>query len=153
MGTTIWQKCLDRLEDELSSKQFNTWIRPLQVVNNDTHVKLLAPNKYIKDQVSDNFLVRIKEILAQNGSGEVELEIGSTPRANAGRSKPANAFADRERFYPLLDLKKEFTFDTFVEGRSNQLARAAAVHVSEMWVVLLTIHCCFTAGLVWEKPI
>lgn len=131
MGTTIWQKCLDRLEDELSSQQFNTWIRPLQVINNDTNVKLLAPNKYIKDQVSDNFLVRIKEILAQSGSGEVELEIGSTTRSNAGRSKSPNAFEARERFYPLLDLKKEFTFDTFVEGRSNQIARAAAVQVSE----------------------
>jgi len=131
VGTTNWQKCLDRLEDELSSQQFNTWIRPLQVINNDTNVKLLAPNKYIRDQVSDNFLVRIKEILAQNGSGKVELEIGSTTRSKPRRSESSNAFAARERFYPLLDLKKEFTFDTFVEGRSNQIARAAAVQVSE----------------------
>ena len=58
MGAKIWQKCLDRLEDELSSQQFNTWIRPLQAVSKDTNIKLLAPNKYIKDQVNDHFLIR-----------------------------------------------------------------------------------------------
>ena len=48
-----------------------------------------------------------------------------------GKSEASNTFAARERFYPLLDLNKEFTFDTFVEGRSNQIARAAALQVSE----------------------
>ena len=77
MGAVIWQKCLDRLEDEMSSQQFNTWIRPLQVVDDNGSVRLLAPNKYIKDQVQDNFLVRIKELLAQVGRKKVDLEIGS----------------------------------------------------------------------------
>ncbi len=131
MGAKIWQKCLDRLEDELSSQQFNTWIRPLQVMGSDDNVKLLAPNRYIKDQVSSQFLNRIQELLSQNGSGPVELEIGSSGKLVDKKSEGSNTFAARERFYPLLDLNKDFTFDTFVEGRSNQLARAAAVQVSE----------------------
>lgn len=151
MGATSWQKCLDTLEDELSSQQFNTWIRPLQVISNDgDQVKLLAPNKFIKDQVSDQFLVRIRELLSESGSTKVALEIGSSAIAPSntlhntplparsrqrekrdGSQSRANSFETRERFYPLLDLNKEFTFDTFVEGRSNQLARAAAVQVSE----------------------
>lgn len=131
MGAKIWQKCLDRLEDELSSQQFNTWIRPLQVMGSDDNVKLLAPNRYIKDQVSNQFLNRIQELLSQNGSGPVELEIGSSGKLVDTKSEVSNTFAARERFYPLLDLNKDFTFDTFVEGRSNQLARAAAVQVSE----------------------
>ncbi|MDA0979445.1 MAG: chromosomal replication initiator protein DnaA [Proteobacteria bacterium] len=136
MGATIWQKCLDQLEDELTSQQFNTWIKPLQAVAEDNHLRLLAPNKYIRDQVSDNFLERIQELVALRGSGEVDLEIGSMPRAalpgslEDSNDKP-NSFSARERFYPLLELNKEFTFDSFVEGRSNQLARAAALQVSK----------------------
>ncbi|MGB0691327.1 MAG: chromosomal replication initiator protein DnaA [Pseudomonadales bacterium] len=130
MGATIWQKCLDRLEDELTSQQFNTWIRPLQAVDDADGVRLLAPNRYIRDQVQDNFLNRIRELIAQGGFGRVDLEIGSTGKVNQREPAP-NTFATRERFYPLLDLNKDFTFDTFVEGRSNQLARAAAFQVSE----------------------
>ena len=131
MGAKIWQKCLDKLEDELSSQQFNTWIRPLQAVGDDDNVKLLAPNRYIKDQVNTQFLNRIRELLSENGSGSVELGIGSSGRLVEGKSEASNTFAARERFYPLLDLNKAFTFDTFVEGRSNQIARAAALQVSE----------------------
>jgi chromosomal replication initiator protein len=132
----IWQKCLDRLEDELSSQQFNTWIKPLQAVTEDDNVRLFAPNKYIRDQVNDQFLERIRELLSRSGSTAVELEVGShntpkNPNSPQAARREANTFEARERFYPLLDLNREFTFDTFVEGRSNQLARAAAMQVSE----------------------
>ena len=128
MGISIWQKCLQSLEDELSTQQFNTCIKPLQVVTDNTEVKLLAPNKYIRDQINDQFLQRIIELVRAGGNQEVRLEIGSTQKV---KRVVDNAFAERESFYPLLDLNKEFTFDTFVEGRSNQIARAAALQVSE----------------------
>jgi len=131
VGAKIWQKCLDRLEDELSSQQFNTWIRPLQATGDGGNVRLLAPNRYIKDQVDTQFLNRIRELLTENGSESVALEIGSSGRLAEVKSQASNTFAARERFYPLLDLNRAFTFDTFVEGRSNQIARAAALQVSE----------------------
>ena len=131
MGAKIWEKCLGRLEDELSSQQFNTWIRPLQAIGDDACVKLLAPNRYIKDQVNTQFLNRIQELLTENGSGPAELGIGSSGKMIEEKPEGSNTFATRERFYPLLDLNKSFTFDTFVEGRSNQIARAAALQVSE----------------------
>ena len=131
MGAKIWEKCLDRLEDELSSQQFNTWIRPLQAIGDDASVKLLAPNRYIKDQVNTQFLNRIQELLTENGAGPAELWIGSSGKMLEEKPEGSNTFATRERFYPLLDLNKSFTFDTFVEGRSNQIARAAALQVSE----------------------
>jgi chromosomal replication initiator protein len=131
VGDKIWQKCLDRLEDELSSQQFNTWIRPLQATGNDDNVQLLAPNRYIKDHIDSQFLNRIRELLAENGTVSVEVDIGSSGKLVERESESSNTFAARERFYPLLDLNRAFTFDTFVEGRSNQLARAAALQVSE----------------------
>ena len=131
MGAKVWQRSLDRLEDELSSQQFNTWIRPLQAIGDEDNIKLLAPNRYIKDQVNTQFLSRINELLTENGSGIVELQIGSSGRQGGGKPEVTNTFTARERFFPLLDLNKAFTFDTFVEGRSNQIARAAALQVSE----------------------
>jgi len=131
VGARIWEKCLGSLEDELSSQQFNTWIRPLQAIGDESIVKLLAPNRYIRDQVNTQFLNRIQELLTENGSGPAELGIGSVGKVAEAKSGVSNTFATRERFYPLLDLNKAFTFDTFVEGRSNQIARAAALQVSE----------------------
>jgi len=131
VGATIWQKCLLSLEDELTSDQFSTWIRPLQAESGSNEVRLLAPNKYILDQVNNHFLSRIAELVQENGSNGVKLEIGSSRSPGAPGGKTSNSFAARESFYPLLDLNKEFTFDTFVEGRSNELARAAAIQVSE----------------------
>ena len=131
MGAKIWERCLYTLEAELSSQQFNTWIRPLQATGDDSNVKLLAPNRYIKDQVSSQFWNRIQELLTENGSGVAELGIGSSGKMGEAKPEGSNTFATRERFYPLLDLNRAFTFDTFVEGRSNQIARAAALQVSE----------------------
>ena len=129
MGASIWQKCLESLEGELTSRQFDTWIRPLQIkAGQSDAITLLAPNKYIRDQVSEQFLNRINELARDNGSKQVTLQIGTMSHKAA---KSENTFATRESFYPLLDLNKEFTFDTFVEGRSNELARAAAVQVAE----------------------
>jgi chromosomal replication initiator protein len=79
--------------------------------------------------VNDQLLSRIVELVNENGTGKVSLEIGTNSRRP--RRSDENSFAVRESFYPLLDLNKEFTFDTFVQGRSNELARAAAVQVAE----------------------
>ncbi len=135
MGATIWQKCLNTLEDELSSQQYNTWIKPLQVIAGESGITLLAPNKYIKDRVSAQFLARIRELFKADGSREVSLEIGSNHKLRVNntdsQSTSVNTLAARENFYPLLELNKDFTFDSFVEGSSNEMARAAAVQVSE----------------------
>jgi chromosomal replication initiator protein len=153
VGVVIWQNCLRSLEDELTTHQFNTWIKPLQAfVKDEKELRLLAPNKYIEDQVNINFLSRIEELVESSGITQVSLRIGTyseqqvgtqrsqTKRVQNGgvftspmqqKSSRSNSFVTRENFYPLLELKREFTFDNFVEGRSNEIARAAAVQVSE----------------------
>ncbi|MBA58717.1 MAG: chromosomal replication initiator protein DnaA [Gammaproteobacteria bacterium] len=138
MSQEIWQRCLSHLESELSASQFSTWILPLQAKGTSENIRLLAPNKFIKDKVNDNFIDRIRELLSENGTqkSEIEIEIGESEQGEtvenlSSSKKTANAFIAREKFFPLLDLNKEFTFDSFVEGRSNQLARAAALQVSE----------------------
>ena len=137
MSENLWARCLADMQLELPGSEFRTWILPLQLVEDDSDIGLLAPNKFIRETVEKKYLIRIKELLIQYGLGisKLEIEIGGsdlekkTPPSKA--SSKSNTFAKREKFFPLLELNKEFTFDSFVEGRSNQLARAAALQVSE----------------------
>ncbi|WP_414502291.1 chromosomal replication initiator protein DnaA [Zymobacter sp. IVIA_5232.4 C2] len=180
MSTGLWQKCLAYLQDELSSQQFNTWIRPLQV-ESDTDsntLVLLAPNRFVRDWVSDKYLKRINELLREQTSGKppkVSLGIGSrraaaapaaapkerprgaatpsarpaAPRVEFGQKSEDTAAADIDEAPAVVrgnaarhvqvegglkhqsGLNPNFTFDTFVEGKSNQLARAASRQVAE----------------------
>jgi len=117
------------LEHELSSDQFNTWIRPLQARQADGGITLLAPNRYVRDHVESLFLQRIGEMLDQEGDPanplDVALDIGSEVPAGIPLRADRRASGVRD------DLNRAFTFETFVEGKSNEIARAASVQVSQ----------------------
>ncbi|NZA24995.1 chromosomal replication initiator protein DnaA [Luteimonas sp. SJ-92] len=122
-----WPRCLERLEAELPAEDVHTWLRPLQAARRDHTTVLYAPNAFVRDEVRARYLVRIRELLGHFGdSDEVALEIGSLPRAAALDTLPvmAPAAPAAEAFHGNLDT--HYTFDNFVEGRSNQLGRAAA---------------------------
>ena len=70
MPLEFWQKCIDLLQDELSSQQFNTWIRPLKVMGDEHDLCLLAPNRFVSDWVKEKFLPRIEEILDELTDGQ-----------------------------------------------------------------------------------
>ena len=61
----MWQQCLDRLETELSIQQFNTWIRPLQAIEDESMLRLLAPNQFVLDWVNSRLLPRINEVILE----------------------------------------------------------------------------------------
>lgn len=141
--TRVWAKCLQSLESELSEQQFNTWIRPLQAMQERGGLKLLAPNRFVMDWVRDRFLDRIVELVGQFSDKEqlqVSIDVGdrrslpeTSARATTGGQKTVGAttrLASRTAS-PLKRLNHDFTFDTHVEGKSNQLARAAARQVGE----------------------
>ena len=141
-----WQKCLDRLEGELSAQQFNTWIRPLQVIEDEHTMRLLAPNRFVLDWVNNRFLEKINQIVeADKGSAsgfQVKLEIGScgsaveapipTPKLTVPSPvKTVRGPGRTSDIEHISNLNPDNTFDSFVEGKSNQLARAAAMQVAE----------------------
>ncbi|AMO54277.1 chromosomal replication initiation protein [Endozoicomonas montiporae] len=70
MPLELWQKCIDLLQDELSSQQFNTWIRPLKVMGDEHDLCLLAPNRFVSDWVKEKFLPRVEEILDELTDGQ-----------------------------------------------------------------------------------
>ncbi|MEM1438319.1 MAG: chromosomal replication initiator protein DnaA [Pseudomonadota bacterium] len=133
----LWQQCLRRMRSELSEQQFNTWIRPLQVEANGEGLRLLAPNRFVVDQVNAQYLARLQALADELSGGPVPVSaaVGSlTERTSAPTRTAAPAspqVAAPQVPMPESRLMREFTFDTFVEGKSNQLARAAASQVAE----------------------
>jgi len=137
---SLWQECLRQLEGEVPEQQFNTWVRPLQGVEADGVLRLYAPNRFVVDWVQQNLYSRIVELVSGSagaGAHQVVIEVGSRPRATVGEvmgSAPASAPLPGRRPAPAVvggRVNPDFTFDTFVEGKSNQLARAAAIQVAE----------------------
>ena len=155
MNNALWTNCLQRLEQELSDQQLNTWIRPLQVREDNHQLTLLAPNRFVLDWVKQNFRDKIENILVEVSHDDdfnLQLEIGT----HASSVKPASVAASAARPQtvarpkaepttdfgipskvskprPVIDhnLNPAFTFDNFVEGKSNQLAKAASLQVAE----------------------
>jgi chromosomal replication initiator protein len=134
--SALWNACIRKLEGELPAQQFNTWIRPLQAVESTSELRLLAPNRFVLDWVRQHFIDKIEEAVSTQKlqpNPNVVLEIGSrapdtggTPD-RAGGTKKASATKAK---VPNT-LNQSHTFANFVEGKSNQLAKAASIQVAQ----------------------
>lgn len=156
MRASVWQHCLERLEEELLPQQFNTWIRPLQAHPDGDRLRLLAPNRYVRNEVQSAYFGRILELVAglTNAVAQdlVSLEIGTlnetapsplradgsggiqsrdlSQRAQRGIRHPTPLLDGRTSGAVSNELNEEFVFSTFVEGKSNEMAKAAAMQVA-----------------------
>ncbi len=126
------------LEAELPEQQFNTWVRPLQALEGAGALKLLAPNRFVVEWINERLLPRIGELLRDKSTGDVPIvtvEVGSraapaeAPPVSSGTEPPKRA--RREGLVVGARLNPDFSFATFVEGKSNQMAKAAAQQVAE----------------------
>ncbi|MDH4094515.1 MAG: chromosomal replication initiator protein DnaA, partial [Betaproteobacteria bacterium] len=132
---SLWDACLRRLEQELPAQQFNTWIRPLvmeSVPGEPNTLVLAAPNRFVLELVRERFAPRIERLAAEAAGRELSLRLvlarleAVPPRPEEPRVSAVQPVAlDRAR------LNRLFTFDSFVTGKANQLARAAAIQVAE----------------------
>ena len=134
VGAPLWNRCLSQLETELSEQQLNTWIRPLQANLEQGVLHLMAPNRFVMDWVKDNFIDRISSIVRtfeDAPAHKVVLEIGNAqPVPPQAVEPPFNSFQfSGPRPVVKDNLNNTFTFDSFVVGKSNQLARAASLQV------------------------
>ena len=132
LTASLWNLCLRRLEHDLPARQFNTWIRPLQATTHNDHLTLLAPNRFVRDRIRKDYLQDITH-LASTLAPEavfVSIDVGSDRPTEANKSGRSKGVMSRTpRFEGRLN--PAFTFTTHVEGKSNQLARAAAKQVGE----------------------
>jgi len=147
----LWNQCLSRLENELSAQQFNTWIRPLRAEGDSQELRLIVPNQFVLDWVENRFRDRIVSLCAEYSETgqqpqltiEIETQTSqdisslSQPRSLPSPSPvvPSNPVPQHRENTPNVAfesfLNNDYTFENFVEGKSNQLARAAAVQVAE----------------------
>ena len=142
MTNIVWPKCLQALELELSEQHLNTWIRPLQVVENESKIELFAPNRFVLDRVKKDYFPRILEVVALHSttaeSNQLLINIGasvvstpSTPTLSSTTSPVISVSPAATSQVFSSNLNSTSTFDSFVEGKSNQLAKAAAMQVAD----------------------
>lgn len=130
---SVWKDCLSVLEEELPPQQFNAWLRPLQPVAAPGGITLLAPNRFVLGWVRDRFLGRIQELIEAKAGRSLTLtiDVGSGSTAAAVPEPVVTESANKGRAQVGSRLNPDFTFELHVEGKSNQLARAAARQVGE----------------------
>ena len=133
---SFWRYCLSRFEKELPAQQYQTWIRPLKFSAEEGVVTLIAPNRFVLQWIRDKFLERIQALAAGHFERQVEIRL---LLADKDEAKPAASVltATEPPATPRLHnrdvsrLNPAFTFETFVTGKANELARAAATQVAE----------------------
>ena len=150
----FWQTCSAQLEQELTPQQFSAWIKPLAPLDyEEGRLRIAAPNRFKLDWVKTQFASRITVLAAQYWEEPIDVQFVLDPRLNAPR-KPSNAPATGSdaglgpdmpsaidglvdlppvEAAPRRDVSRintALTFDSFVTGKANQLARAAAIQVA-----------------------
>ncbi|MFT4635954.1 MAG: chromosomal replication initiator protein [Chitinophagales bacterium] len=137
----LWDKCLSKLEDEVEERDFHTWVRPLHANNSDSELILYAPNRFIKDWLMDNLMeklgVTVEHFAGDGATVTVTLEapVQLSQQANSRSVNERSASIEPEISKPspfgTNVLNATFTFENHIEGKSNQIARAATKQVSE----------------------
>ena len=136
----FWGECKKTLEKDLTVEEYSTWIAPLLLEENNgsnpLSYSVLAPNKFISDWVEDNYGTTIKERLSaitSNTNLNLQFEIYVDYKERAPeRIKNTEVFEkDNSQSPKKTNLIKEFTFDAFVEGKSNHIALAASKQIGE----------------------
>lgn len=154
MAVSLWQQCIGRLQDELPAQQFSMWIRPLQAEMDGDTLVLYAPNRFVLDWVRDKYINIINQFfIEQMGSDAPKLrfDIGSRPSAKKPsvpapiapvrpthtQTKATVGTTFNTQAEPIVNanhrsnINPSYQFDNFVEGKSNQLGKAAALQVAE----------------------
>ena len=139
----LWDKCLKKLEDEIDQHDFNMWVRPLNAINNANTFILYAPNRFVKDWLSDNLLQQLESAVnhfsSENKPISIELNnshavINDEPSGVVSIDSPnqeLSSVSDDAKQFSTNALNSVFTFEHHIEGKSNQIARAATRQVSE----------------------
>jgi len=146
--TDPWQHCLNRLGGDIPQQQFNTWIRPLRAEWQESGLVLAAPNRFIRDFVAEKYLPLINTYLLDvvaPAAAQASIAVQGTPPPAPPSVRPIASGAAQVVIRPAeapvrpapaalvspSSLVEGYTFERFVEGKSNQLALAAAQQVAE----------------------
>lgn len=145
MSLCLWKQCLDRLQDELPSTEFSMWIRSLKAKLNNNILEIYAPNQFILDWIQDKYLISFKSILQDFCGSNAPLIKFKVYQISEEKKFKKNTFKkinnkNEEKIWDKIptfkklsyrsNINKKHNFENFIEGKSNQLARAAASQVA-----------------------
>ncbi len=133
----FWPSCLEYFRTKLPPQQYKTWIQTLDADLEGNRLTLTAPNRFVMHWIKERFLSAIEDLAKSNGHNRLEIVLAlaqATSAYSPGAGRPAPASASEPISLRTNDpgkLNPQFTFDSFVPGKANQLARAAALQVAE----------------------
>lgn len=143
----LWQNCVEQLAQELPEQQFNTWIKPLQATfsNDFSKITILVGNRFKLDWIRTQYSKKLSNILTNLHGQTIAVELALSPKDTVLKSSLSSNTQDVEFSYsaPILPeepaeepfknrLNPSLTFESFVEGSANRMARAAAMHVASI---------------------
>ncbi|MBO9661612.1 chromosomal replication initiator protein DnaA [Dokdonella sp.] len=129
----LWRRCLSRLEAEFSVEDVQMYLAPLQVSESEGGLTLWAPNAYTMETVRERFLDPVLRVLELIGGAPVavELQVGVRPSARDAAKPAVRTVKTTPERGVESNLEPSYTFESFVEGKSNQLGKAAAMQVAQ----------------------
>jgi chromosomal replication initiator protein len=131
--SSFWRSCLEYFQRELTPQEFTAWIKPIRCTQNGATVLLEVPNRLALRWIKDTYLARVQHLADEHFDTPTNIAIELSARDNTraeAHAKPEPVPLPR----PINDpsrLNPGYTFETFVTGRANQLARAAAIQVGD----------------------
>lgn len=141
---SFWNHCLRHFEQAIPAQQYKTWIQPLQARLDGLTVNVAAPNRFVLEWVKDKYLADIRRLTSEYLHQDIEVALSLSARPDpAAQAEPALAETESPSAQPpsvpaqkpkpreQSRLNPLFSFDSFVTGKANQLARAAALQVAE----------------------
>lgn len=135
---SFWRHCLSYFEKELPVQQFVTWIKPLKYHAQGDVITLVAPNRFVLQWIRDKFYTRIQELAREHLKKDIEIRLLLAEKEKDAAAAPAIVpvaeaapAPQRPSSRDISRLNPAFTFDTFVTGKANELARAAATQVAD----------------------
>lgn len=142
-----WKNCLEILALQMSEEEYSMWISPLEVVFKDDHVMVLAANEIVLRGVQTKFKTLLENAIVDESGFDIEIRYGLGTESEyedhqvkkqnkrttrrTGRARNVTKDSIREQSIETSNLNPDFSFDNFVEGKSNQFALAACAQVSK----------------------
>ena len=131
---SFWTHCLRHFQAAIPAQQFKTWIQPLNAEFDGSTVHIAAPNRFVLEWVRDKYLGDIQRLSSEYLEKNVDINMtlaGRKLEAPSPSVRIESGSDKRPRDRDSSRLNPLFTFESFVTGKANQLARAAALQVTE----------------------
>ena len=130
-NSTLWDKCIHRLQAEIDSSDIALFLKPLRFTETDNGLALFAPNEIVAQRVRDNYLPLIRAACEEIRQQPCEVTLHLSADGSLPKRKRPSALPERPQARLQSNIDPRFTFENFVEGQSNTIAKHSALQIAE----------------------